>query len=147
MPLTRGSNGPVFGRRPCCWSLVVAGGVAVVLVVVAVAVIASGGEEAGVVVVDVRDFWPHVAEDLTTATWGHATNSMEAVREALQDGGVMMLEADVSLGTLDGGSPTSLLPIMAHPPDNTSDLTLEQFVRNIIKVVLFYSRRVPNQYH
>lgn len=49
-------------------------------------------------------------------------------------GDVMMLEADVLLGTLVGsGDGSSPMPIMAHPPNKTSDLSLEMFIDKIIK--------------
>jgi hypothetical protein len=44
---------------------------------------------------------------------------------------VMMLEADVMLGTLKGG-PGDLIPVMAHPPDNTSDLSLDGFLTEVV---------------
>jgi hypothetical protein len=43
----------------------------------------------------------------------------------------MMLEADVVLGTLKGGS-EDLIPVMAHPPTNTSDLSLEGFLTEVV---------------
>lgn len=39
----------------------------------------------------------------------------------------MMIEADVSMGTITGRE-GKFLPIMAHPPFKTSDLSLEEFV-------------------
>jgi hypothetical protein len=43
----------------------------------------------------------------------------------------MMLEADVVLGTLEGGSGEEI-PVMAHPPDNVSDLSLENFLTEVM---------------
>jgi len=43
----------------------------------------------------------------------------------------MMIEADVSMGTIVGGD-GSILPIMAHPPSITSDLSLEEFIDTIL---------------
>ncbi|XP_067010071.2 protein FAM151B [Anabrus simplex] len=81
------------------------------------------------VAMDVTDFFPDVKGDLTKVTWAHAVNSQKLLNDAL-DRGVMMLEADVSLGKLkDAGE----VPIMAHPPDNTSDLSLEQLLDRLIK--------------
>lgn len=37
-----------------------------------------------------------------------------------------MLEADVVLGNLNNN--TEMIPIMAHPPNTTSDLSLEDFL-------------------
>jgi hypothetical protein len=43
----------------------------------------------------------------------------------------MMLEADVVLGTLESGSGEKI-PVMAHPPDNVSDLSLDNFVTEVM---------------
>jgi len=43
----------------------------------------------------------------------------------------MMLEADVVLGTLEGGSGEKI-PVMAHPPDNVSDLSLDNFLTEVM---------------
>lgn len=43
----------------------------------------------------------------------------------------MMLEADVLLGTLTDDKNNETVPIMGHPPSNTSDLSLEQFLNTI----------------
>ena len=43
----------------------------------------------------------------------------------------MMIEADVSLGSITGRD-GQLLPIMAHPPFKTSDLSLEEFLDTVI---------------
>lgn len=40
-----------------------------------------------------------------------------------------MIEADIVLGQLNGEGP--VLPVMAHPPANTSDLTLKDFLNQI----------------
>lgn len=41
----------------------------------------------------------------------------------------MMLEADIVMGTTN--ETTNVVPIMAHPPSNHSDLTLESFLRQV----------------
>jgi len=41
----------------------------------------------------------------------------------------MMLEADVVIGKINDSN--SNIPIMAHPPANESDLSLEDFLQNI----------------
>ena len=46
----------------------------------------------------------------------------------------MMLEADVSLGTLIGHPDQDPFPVMAHPPHTTSDLSLEMFLDGVIQV-------------
>lgn len=45
----------------------------------------------------------------------------------------MMIEADVSMGTLTTDNDSSIIPIMAHPPHKTSDLSLEQFLTTILE--------------
>jgi len=44
---------------------------------------------------------------------------------------MMMLEADVLLGTVIGGG-SEKVPIMAHPPDLESDLSLQQFLDQVL---------------
>jgi len=45
----------------------------------------------------------------------------------------MMIEADVSMGTIKGKDENLLLvPIMAHPPSKQSDLSLEEFLDTIL---------------
>jgi hypothetical protein len=48
-------------------------------------------------------------------------------------GDIMMIEADISLGTL-ASSPSEVIPIMAHPPSTVSDLSLEMFLSEIVNV-------------
>merc|ERR1712062_141977 len=74
--------------------------------------------------VEVTDYWPEVSEDLSLVTWSHATNSQAELATALSDG-TMMIEADVSAGE-DGQ------PIMAHPPDTQSDLSLDLFLETVL---------------
>lgn len=75
-------------------------------------------------ILEVSEFWPEVADDLTLVKWSHATNSQDLLANAIEDD-TMMIEADVSIG--EGG-----VPIMAHPPQNESDLTLEEFMNTVI---------------
>ncbi|BES94777.1 Uncharacterized conserved protein (DUF2181) [Nesidiocoris tenuis] len=70
--------------------------------------------------------------DLTNVTWAHGCNSKEQLREAIQNDTINMIEADIVLGTVKGGSNISL-PIMAHPPDNTSDISLEEFLNTALE--------------
>jgi Uncharacterized conserved protein (DUF2181) len=44
---------------------------------------------------------------------------------------MMMLEADVLMGTLTGGG-TEQIPIMAHPPALESDLSLQNFLDGVV---------------
>lgn len=56
-------------------------------------------------------------------TWLHATNSPEKLEQGLS-GDIMMLEADVLMrNNMVNGT-----PVMAHPPDVDSNLTLESFL-------------------
>lgn len=73
--------------------------------------------------VDVLKFF-HLDDGLELR-WAHAVNSHKKLQEALS-GKAMMLEADVLLHPADG------MPIMAHPPDTESDLSLEQFLKETI---------------
>ncbi|KAK0175227.1 hypothetical protein PV327_008993 [Microctonus hyperodae] len=45
----------------------------------------------------------------------------------------MMIEADVGMGTLINGTNDKLIPIMTHPPHNSSDLSLEIFLKEVFK--------------
>lgn len=42
----------------------------------------------------------------------------------------MMIEADVQLGTLINNN-TIIIPVMAHPPNNVSDISLQMFLSQI----------------
>ena len=66
-------------------------------------------------------------KDAADVTWAHAVNSKKELDEALGDEKIMMLEADVIL------DPVANIPIMGHPPANTSDLTLEAFLVHSLK--------------
>lgn len=65
-------------------------------------------------------------EEAASVTWAHAVNSKLGLEAALADEGVMMLEADVVMGCCG-------VPIMAHPPNTRSDVTLEEWVDTIIQ--------------
>ncbi|KAF2882075.1 hypothetical protein ILUMI_24078 [Ignelater luminosus] len=79
---------------------------------------------------DITDFFPEAKGNLTKITWAHAVNSQELLNDAL-NGTVMMLEADIVLGRLNGSSHDSDIPIMAHPPQNISDLSLKDFLQKV----------------
>jgi len=68
-------------------------------------------------------------EDLTKISWAHAVNSQSALNKTLADKSVDMIEADVIIGKLNGNGDD--MPIMGHPPQNSSDLTLNAFLQNI----------------
>jgi len=90
------------------------------------------GEMAGRIV-SVTDYWPEVASDLSQVTWSHATNSQAALATALSDD-TMMIEADVSGGE-DGQ------PIMAHPPETQSDLSLQLFLDTVLQATELGARK------
>lgn len=84
--------------------------------------------------VDVADYFPDVGEDLSIVTWGHAINSQEDLKKYIADPSIMMLEADVSAGHLTDQEPDDpLIPIMAHPPHQDSDLSLEMWIDQVIE--------------
>eukprot|EP00095_Tigriopus_kingsejongensis_P003089 maker-scaffold210_size256293-snap-gene-1.22 protein:Tk03089 transcript:maker-scaffold210_size256293-snap-gene-1.22-mRNA-1 annotation:"protein fam151a-like isoform x1" len=78
----------------------------------------------------ITDLWPEVEGNLTRVTWSHATNSIEKLDQAI-NGDVMMIEADVNMGYVEGDL-DHLRPIMAHPPAFISDLSLEDFLNRVI---------------
>ncbi|XP_050347334.1 protein FAM151A [Nymphalis io] len=67
--------------------------------------------------------------NLTTVTWAHAVNNKTYLEAALASE-VSMLEADIVVGHVNGkdGPP---LPVMAHPPATTSDLSLADFLTGV----------------
>ncbi|KOX72097.1 hypothetical protein WN51_00958 [Melipona quadrifasciata] len=77
-------------------------------------------------VVDVATFFPQINGNLTKIVWAHAVNDKSKLEKVLETADIMMLEADVTTAA------NSTLPIMAHPPANTSDLTLEEFLDRVI---------------
>jgi len=54
--------------------------------------------------------------------WAHAVNSKYGVKKSINDDSVMFLEADVVF------DPINNIPIMAHPPATTSDITLKEWL-------------------
>ncbi|XP_011267179.1 protein FAM151B [Camponotus floridanus] len=74
---------------------------------------------------DPTKFFPDVKGNLTKIVWAHAVNNRTKLIEALSSEDIMMLEADVVVGNT--GNQTDI-PIMAHPPDKESDLSLENFL-------------------
>ncbi|XP_054717905.1 uncharacterized protein LOC129227380 [Uloborus diversus] len=73
--------------------------------------------------------------DASDITWAHAVNSNKALEEELI-GPVDFLEADISMG-YDTTYPTadipSPVPIMAHPPENTSDISFDTWIQKVVK--------------
>ncbi|KAK7933742.1 hypothetical protein WMY93_004638 [Mugilogobius chulae] len=64
-------------------------------------------------------------EDAADITWAHAVNSRSKLSQALQDS-TLMLEADILLRALEPKE-----PIMAHPPQTDSDITLEAWLQEV----------------
>ena len=63
-------------------------------------------------------------------TWAHAVSSQAELRAALEDATITAIETDLLMGkctTSASASSTSSIPIMAHPPDRESDLSMTQF--------------------
>jgi len=83
----------------------------------------------------VTSFFPAVKEDLSLLTWVHGVNNKQSLYRALQ-GDAMMIETDVTLGWVISSVQSrstyhftsQQVPIMAHPPARTSDLSLEEFL-------------------
>jgi len=82
---------------------------------------------------DVIDFFPGIGVDVSKVTWAHAVNSQDLLASSIEDAAIMMLEADVSEGHLTGDTEGDIIPIMAHPPHHQSDISLNDWVRQVIK--------------
>ncbi|XP_002014551.2 protein FAM151B [Drosophila persimilis] len=85
----------------------------------------------GIVVLQDQDMGKTIirAANLTAIRWAHAVNSQQLLDEALA-GDIEFIEADIVLGKLSGGDGDDM-PVMAHPPANVSDLTLQAFLNQI----------------
>uniref|UniRef100_A0A336MEX1 CSON000541 protein n=2 Tax=Culicoides sonorensis TaxID=179676 RepID=A0A336MEX1_CULSO len=70
--------------------------------------------------------------NLTSIRWAHAVNSQKLLDEALH-GPIDMIEADIVLGLLTNNASAPEQPVMGHPPANTSDISLEQFLEQILE--------------
>ncbi|XP_034950871.1 protein FAM151B [Chelonus insularis] len=82
---------------------------------------------------DTKEFFKDTIKgNLTKVTWAHAVNSKEFLNQTLRDASIMMVEADVVLGHVNS-NPNETVPIMAHPPKDSSDLTLEEFLMSTIQ--------------
>jgi hypothetical protein len=72
-----------------------------------------------------------------TQTWAHAVDSRASLLQALQDDGITAIETDLLMGqctTISPNNPTekTAIPIMAHPPHRTSDLSMTDFMDLIL---------------
>ncbi|XP_055849073.1 protein FAM151B isoform X2 [Episyrphus balteatus] len=72
---------------------------------------------------------PTENNNLTSITWAHAVNSQKELDDALKSD-IDMIEADIVLGKINNTGPD--LPVMGHPPKQTSDISLESFLRQIL---------------
>ncbi|XP_020799125.1 protein FAM151B [Drosophila serrata] len=81
------------------------------------------------IVLQDRDTMRTWGTNLTAITWAHAVNSQQLLDEALT-GDIDFIEADIVLGKLNGEGED--MPVMAHPPATTSDLTLAEFLYQIM---------------
>uniref|UniRef100_A0A1L8D9G2 Menorin-like domain-containing protein n=1 Tax=Nyssomyia neivai TaxID=330878 RepID=A0A1L8D9G2_9DIPT len=70
------------------------------------------------------------AENLTAITWAHAVNSQELLTTTLASS-IDMIEADIVLGHLINNPSGPTIPVMGHPPANTSDISLNDFLWQI----------------
>ncbi len=149
-----------WGFLACCLAVVAGTLLGAVFIMSASAANGHNSSLAAPNVSRVADVWPESTRDLTAVSWAHAVNSRADLQKALKDGKeinhltsfnqvyfdcccrclsdfVMMLEADVSMGKVagsDSNSSSASVPIMAHPPHTTSDLSLRQFVELVAKV-------------
>ncbi|XP_034247808.1 protein FAM151B [Thrips palmi] len=72
---------------------------------------------------NISAFFPKINGDLTKISWAHAVNNQSLLAEAL-NGSVMMMEADVIMSAAGQ-------PVMGHPPADSSDLSLLEFLRSV----------------
>lgn len=59
--------------------------------------------------------------------WAHSCCSLRSLESAFQGPFVTAIEADILMGTMQSMQSQQELPIMAHPPCRTSDLSFEDF--------------------
>jgi hypothetical protein len=61
--------------------------------------------------------------------WSHATNSLHKVIQAVEDSNISAVESDVLLGTaIEHGNTSHETPILAHPPDIQSDISVATLI-------------------
>eukprot|EP00930_Biecheleria_cincta_P077156 TRINITY_DN6442_c0_g1_i1.p1 TRINITY_DN6442_c0_g1~~TRINITY_DN6442_c0_g1_i1.p1 ORF type:complete len:294 (-),score=46.81 TRINITY_DN6442_c0_g1_i1:36-917(-) len=63
--------------------------------------------------------------------WAHSCVTSAKLNSALADSSITAIEVDVIMGHLIGSS-SRMLPIMAHPPSRSSDLSFEDFLDRVI---------------
>ncbi|XP_028138418.2 protein FAM151B [Diabrotica virgifera virgifera] len=78
---------------------------------------------------DIKTFFPQINGNFSLVTWAHAVNDKEYLKKVLNNDKIMMIEADIVIGKLSNQEDN--IPIMAHPPNKTSDLSLQDFLDQI----------------
>ncbi|XP_076250932.1 protein FAM151A isoform X1 [Rhynchophorus ferrugineus] len=91
---------------------------------------------------DMEDFFPNIKGNLTKISWAHAVNNQSHLAAVLNDSAIMMIEADVRVGTV--GNDTSVIPIMAHD-GNTSDLALSDFLSKVAEFNQLHSNETDRK--
>ncbi|XP_058057505.1 uncharacterized protein LOC131208700 isoform X2 [Anopheles bellator] len=75
----------------------------------------------------------NLRKNLTQVTWAHAVNDAEYLTRVL-DSDIQFIECDISLGYLkEDVNRENEIPIMAHPPANESDISLETFLQRVLQ--------------
>ena len=63
--------------------------------------------------------------------WAHSCCSQNALKAAFQNSEITAIEADILMGISVGGD--AEIPIMAHPPTKTSDLSFQEFWQQCVE--------------
>jgi hypothetical protein len=61
-------------------------------------------------------------------TWAHSTCTIKDLKDSLRDDSITAIESDILMGTTNDSFQQQRQPIMAHPPERTSDLTFKNFI-------------------
>lgn len=80
----------------------------------------------------ILDLHADAKTNLTTLKWAHRVNSQADLTKALESNEIAMLEGDVIIGRLNNQpNGTDNMVIMGHPPNVSSDLSLEEFIKKV----------------
>mmetsp|Transcript_5672 Transcript_5672/g.6222 ORF Transcript_5672/g.6222 Transcript_5672/m.6222 type:complete len:338 (+) Transcript_5672:37-1050(+) len=66
--------------------------------------------------------------------WSHGTCTQKKLVEALANPNITAIESDLVIGSVSNDSLTDsslMIPIMAHPPDKSSDLSIKSFLQQV----------------
>jgi len=77
---------------------------------------------------NILDYFPGLGGDGLRVSWAHAVNSRSKLNSALM-GDDLVIEADVTLAE----TTRYPIPIMAHPPMNMSDITLDDWLMEVVR--------------